>query len=193
MYYCALKSDCMAYNIFTGVARPGSHPKWYVDIFDKQAYMNEYNYFVVTDINSINRELIPWEDTLTEGYDVFLRNKVGKILRTNIYELDSKTIEVADGTVALKESCLPYVIFNGGDIEKYPDWFQDFYTNTLKNIMTEKVELPIVVVMREVWTNDDILDVKYQIIEYKLFKKHYFFQGHGIDWNGFNYDIMWEE
>ena len=192
MYYCALKSDCMAYSIFTGVARPGSHPKWYTDMIAKQAYINEYNYYVITDVRDIYRELIPWEDTLTEGYDVFLRNKVGNVLRTNIYELDNKMIEVADGTVALKESCLPYVIFNGGDIEKYPDWFQDFYSNTLKNIMTEKVELPIVVVMRERWSNDT-LDVKYQIIEYELFKKHYFFQGYGIDWNGFNYDTMWQD
>lgn len=192
MYYCALKSDCMAYIIFTGVANPESYPKWYTDMIAKQAYINEYNYYVITDVRDIYRETIPWEDTLTEGYDVFLRNKVGNVLRTNIYELDNKMIEVADGTVALKESCLPYAIFNGGDIEQYPVWFQDFYNNTLKNIMTAKVELPMVVVMRERWTNDT-LDVKYQIIEYELFKKHYFFQGHGIDWNGFRYDTMWQD
>ena len=192
MYYCALKSDCMAYIIFTGVANPESYPKWYTDMIAKQAYINEYNYYVITDVRDLYRETIPWEDTLTEGYDVFLRNKVGNVLRTNIYELDNKMIEVADGTVALKERCLPYAIFNGGDIEQYPDRFQDFYNNTLKNIMTAKVELPIVVVMRERWSND-ALDVKYQIIEYELFKKHYFFQGYGIDWNGFNYDIMWQD
>lgn len=193
MFYCALKSDCMAYVIFTGVANPGSYPQWYAKMIARQAYINEYNYFVVTDVANIHKELIPWEDTLTEGYDVFLCNKVGKVLRSNIYDLDNKMIEVADGTVALNDRCLPYVIYNGGDIERYPDWFQNFYTNTLRNIMTKKVELPIVVVMREVWTNDDILDVKYQIINYDLFKKHYFFQGHGINWNGFNYDILWEE
>ena len=193
MYYCALKSDCMAYIIFTGAVNPGNCPKWYTDMFARQAYMNEYNYYVITDVKDIYKEAIPWEDTLTEGYDVFLRNKVGKVLRTNIYELDNKMIEVADGTVALSDSCLPYVIFNGGDIEKYPDWFQDFYYNTLKNIMTEKVELPIVVVMRETWDDEDTLDVKYQIIEYNLFKQHYFFQGHGIDWNGFRYDTMWKD
>ena len=192
MYYCALKSDCMAYIIFTGVANPESYPKWYTDMIAKQAYINEYNYYVITDVRDLYRETIPWEDTLTEGYDVFLRNKVGNVLRTNIYELDNKMIEVADGTVALKEECLPYAIYNGGDIEKYPDRFQDFYNNTLKNIMTAKVELPIVVVMRERWSND-ALDVKYQIIEYELFKKHYFFQGYGIDWNGFRYDIMWQD
>lgn len=188
MYYCALKSDCMAYMIFTGVANPESHPVWYTDMFEKQTYMNEYNYYVITNIQDINKGLIPWEDTLTEGYDVFLRNKVGDVRRSNIYDLDDKMIEVADGTVALNENCLPYVIYNGSDIEKYPDWFQDFYTNTLRNIMNEKVELPMVVVMRETWNGDDILDVKYQIIEYELFKQHYFFQGHGIDWNGFRYE-----
>lgn len=192
MHYCALKSDCMAYIIFTGEASPESHPKWYADMFARQAYMNEYNYYVVNDID-IHKEIIPWEDTLTEGYDVFLRNKVGKILRSNIYEVDDKMMEVADGTVALRESCLPYVIYNGGDIDQYPEWFQDFYYNTLKNIMTEKVELPIVVVMRERWSNDNTLDAKYQIINYSLFKQHYFFQGYGIDWNGFRYDIMWKD
>lgn len=192
MYYCALKSDCMAYVIFTGVANPGSYPKWYSEMFARQAYMNEYNYYVIHDVKDIHKEIIPWEDTLTEGYDVFLRNKVGKVLRSNIYDLDNKMIEVADGTVALNASCLPYVIYNGGDIEKYPDWFQDFYTNTLRNIMLDNVVLPIVVIMREIW-EDDTLDVKYQIVEYELFKKHYFFQGHGIDWNGFRYDTMWKD
>lgn len=188
MRYCALKSDCMAYHIFTGVVNPESHPKWYVDIFNKQTYINEYNYFVLTDIANINKELIPWEDLLTEGYDVFLRNKVGKVIRSNIYDLDRKMREVADGTVALIDNCLPYVIYNGGDIDKYPEWFQDFYYNTLNNIMTKKVELPIVVVMRETWVDENTLDTKYQIIEYNLFKQHYFFQGHGIDWNGFKYE-----
>ena len=193
MYYCALKSDCMAYMIFAGVANPGRYPKWYADMLARQAYLNEYNYYVIAGVRGIHQENIPWEDLLTEGYDVFLRNKVGKVLRSNIYDLDNKMREVADGTVALIESCLPYVIYNGGDIEKYPEWFQDFYYNTLKNIMTKKVELPIVVVMRERWVDEDTLDAKYQIIEYKLFKQHYFFQGHGIDWNGFNYDILWKE
>lgn len=143
---------------------------------------------MLTDIANINKELIPWEDLLTEGYDVFLRNKVGKVIRSNIYDLDRKMREVADGTVALIENCLPYVIYNGGDIDKYPEWFQDFYYNTLKNIMTKKVELPIVVVMRETWDDENTLEAKYQIIEYNLFKQHYFFQGHGIDWNGFKYE-----
>ena len=106
---------------------------------------------------------------------------------------NNKMIEVADGTVALVDNCLPYVLCNGGDIEKYPDWFQDCYNNTLKNIMTAKVELPIVVVMRERWDGNDTLDVKYQIIEYELFKKHYFFQGYGIDWDGFRYNIMGQD
>lgn len=184
MLYCALKSDCMAYMIFTGRVDPANQPAWYVDMFDKNSYENEFNYWVISDIKSLNDELVPWEDTLTEGVDVFLRNKVGNIRRTDIYQLDSRMIEVADGTVALSENCLPYVIFTGGDPDKYPEWFQDFYYNTLKNIMKDNIVLPIVVLMKEKW-DDDELEVRYQIVEFELFKQNYYFQGAGINWDAF--------
>lgn len=183
MLYCALKSDCMAYMIFTGRVDVATQPAWYVDLFDN-SYENEFNYWVITDIESINKELIPWEDTLTEGVDIFLRNKVGSVRRTDIYQLDNNMIEVADGTVALSSDCLPYVIFNGGNIDTYPEWFQDFYYNTFKNIMTDRVQLPVAILMKERWDGEE-LDIKYQIVEFELFKKNYYFQGRGIDRNRF--------
>lgn len=188
MRYCALKKDCMAYFIFNGMENEGAYPEWYANTISKETYLNEYQYYVFVGGKVKGSEKIPWDDVLTEGYDVFLRNKIGNVMRTNIYQLDHTIIEVADGTVALSSDCVPYAIYNGGDPYMYPIWFQDFYFNTLKNIMTDKVELPIVVLMKEEMVDKEV-ESKYQILDFDLFKKNYYFQGKGIDWNGFEYPM----
>lgn len=178
MARCALKSDCVAYFIFDGGSSK-EYPSWYADLLSDKAFVNEYRYWAIAGVDA-RRDFSIWDDTLTEGYDVFLRNKVGNVMRIDIDELEVNYETIAPGTAAMYDDCIDYVIFTGETDSVYPEWFGDFYYNTLKYYINDKITYPFVVLRKEFEDEDGDLDTKYQVVEYNLFKDNYFYKGHGI-------------
>lgn len=185
--YAALKSRASAYIIFQG-GSSGAYPRWFSESIEQHTYLNEYGYhvaelpyrrYVVKDGG-----LLYWDDLLVEGYDIFIRNHQGSIRRIDMDILEESYEVIADGTIAYRDDCVEYVIFYKEMPDRiYPEWFVNFYVETLKEKVENDPSFPeAVVVLYKVGGGRNL---NYQILDVDLFQKNYFYSGNGIDWEGF--------
>ena len=180
MFRCALKKDCLAYIIFNG-GSSSNYPEWYREVTEDNIYEDEFRFSVAVNINKIPNDVYVWSDVLIEGYDAFVRNHKGKVTRTDVMLLEEEFVEVADGTIALYEDTLEYLLIER-NTTIFPDWYPQLYFNykdTIDELIDSFGEAVILAKMDE--ENGDY----FIITSLEDFKKEYFFFGHGIEWDKF--------
>lgn len=168
---CAVKRTCMAYSVFVGDRTAETVlPKWLKDAYDS-VYEDEYRYWVTAKIKLIGGGLVPFDEVLLEGYDIFLRNFAGRVMRITLDQFNSDLEMIADGTVARKQDAYSYFVYS----EKTP--IEDYGDEERYIIETRKPKDSDVFIRTG--------EGKYNHMPYCVFRDRYYFLGNGIDWDKF--------
>lgn len=171
MTYCAIKKYCMAYSVFVGSKTAEEIlPDWLENAYDT-VYEDEYKYYCTNDIKLIGEDLIPFDSVLMEGYDVFLRNFKGNVMRITMDQFEKDLKIIADGTVAMNQHCHKYFIFTE---RKRPVDYTDKEWFLIQKYKPEDATVFIFVDENKV-----------NMIPLAEFFDRYYFLGNGIDWERF--------
>lgn len=182
MKYCALKKDCVSFELFQG-GGSNQYPEWVRRVIDSIVYEDEYRQWHCVSNSTVGKVcLVDFNDILTEGFDMFIRNSIGGVKRIDVSKFERYYNRIGKSVAALVDNSYEYVIYDGRTDGVYPDWFVDFFNNHLGHMITPESKFPVAIIRKE--DNDD--DVM-QIIEYDLFCKNYFFIDNLIEWDNYGY------
>ena len=161
----------MAYSVFIGGHTAEEVlPNWLQYAYDT-IYEDEYRYWITNQIKLIGSYSVPFDEVLLEGYDIFLRNFKGKVMRIKAPQFDSDLEIIADGTVANKKYCQEYFIFS-------TDLPYDEYQEQEQYVIDKFFPMEDTVFIK---TGEN----KYIEMPYAIFADRYYFLGSGIDWDKF--------
>lgn len=130
----ALKGSYVDFVIFMGESE--RYPSWFQKELDKCTYTDESKYTFW--VHSEERRPDYYEKKLIEDYSVIIRNSKGLLHITdydvfqNLYITFRYDGFTNSGLAAFEEDTIEYVECKPGVIDcKYPDWFYDYYTESV--------------------------------------------------------------
>mgnify|MGYP001340674138 FL=1 len=138
--YTALKKHVVAYVIFKGL---DEYPKWFTNEVMPYIAEDEFKYYILMSSGDPSNDRIsiyPSEEykqefKLTEGYDVFIKNHRGDVLRMNLQTFHKHYTEISDEIAALNRYIMTYCwVSDGNLIPAYINNYDRFSGRTIGDI-----------------------------------------------------------